>query len=1316
MSATRPDAAPSVIYFHIGVRPLRCSFYYSGQCEGLNEWDEHQVRTPRFLFINHSHISRQPGGPAPAQNHYTMGRPLHNPPIARAAWPTLLARPGHLFLALIITILSALPAAATVPNLSDITYPSGEVYYPLHHICNIRYILQGDIIKGIDPSTAKDYSITSDNESVINVGNDNSEPYLESNRIGNANVTFTHKDAPEVTFTVAISVRNGFSFGALSNPLYVGVSKTINIDSDIPVKTGSFWIKDHPELAKVSQTDNTVTVEAVAEGSFYLELAYDNCLIPTFGAQFNVAKKPSKEDIHVTQKSLIYPTQTNSNYLSSLIRNGVVTGIDENEYRNYTITSSDKNIVRIEDNTRFCTVAPGTATLTFTNKDFDNVSFDIDITVKESVNEILDRELQSVYLGDTVVINIKNEIPSELFSFEKGSWSADKDVDFSIELNGDLLTIIPLHEGWAPLDIIYTPYECRFSHGFTIAKKPDPYEINVRKESIMIPIWNYVTLDDLIADGVVEGIPSEELQYFHVSSADSGLSIEGNQRFRPVKEGSFTISFTHDVDPTKQFSIQVKVVQSTLGYVTDNIGTIYVGESKSVTIPDSYIPLRDFESITLGSGNSEIVSASIDNESNSITFTGLAPGEETITFKYKYGDSYNYLTVVKKPSKEDIIVHEKSITIPTSVSIYLSKLIESGIVSGVSGPDNDWIITSSNPDFYIYPTEYNSNHFSAYITGTSTITYTHKDFKEVSFSIEVTSKMSPSIYIGRNLGSIYLNESKSITIPDDCISLDEYSEIVKANYTYEGFPDSDFEVKRDGNKLTFTGLGEGQRGLRFNHKVYGWTSTTINIEKKPDVADIQTPGSGLVMPIGYSINLWNLIRHGFVTGLNSNQYNDYILTSSDENILSPSSDNTAASSRSTGEATLTFINKDFEDVKFDFVVNVKKGIDESVMAQLPNNTVLFVDVPRIINVDSEIPLSDYEITLIDNNGNKLDNLDISIDGNNIVLTGIKKTLTSARVYFMYKPLPIGFTRSVRIVEANPVTPEVDADGNGQSETWLDTPVKITIPAEIADKIEDGHTVVWKSDNEGVATVNENGIVNPLKPGKTVITASVEDGTSRAAATLMSIDFWVTDVEINCPTTFEVGDTYKATFKVIPEDYPNEIKNIDWWPYYRNIVDIDNEGNLVAVGPGTTDIYFSCSVGYKVISVTVTGGSVTEINLDTEKISGVEGTTYHLQADVDDLTWSSSDESVAVVDQNGIVTLVGAGRAIITATAPNGVKATCEVVVEAASGINGVEADTEAAFAPVYDLTGRLVARTPEQMAALRAGIYIQAGRKIYISK
>ena len=178
-------------------------------------------------------------------------------------------------------------------------------------------------------------------------------------------------------------------------------------------------------------------------------------------------------------------------------------------------------------------------------------------------------------------------------------------------------------------------------------------------------------------------------------------------------------------------------------------------------------------------------------------------------------------------------------------------------------------------------------------------------------------------------------------------------------------------------------------------------------------------------------------------------------------------------------------------------------------------------------------------------------------------------------------------------------------------------------------------------------------------------------------------------------------------------------SVEWSSSDTEVATVDEAGTITAVKAGKATITATCGKLSATCEVTVSepeAPEVTEINLDTEKISGVEGSTYHLQADVDDLTWSSSDESVAVVDQNGIVTLVGAGRAIITATAPNGVKATCEVVVEAASGINGVEADTEAAFAPVYDLTGRLVARTPEQMAALRAGIYIEAGRKIYISK
>ena len=49
-------------------------------------------------------------------------------------------------------------------------------------------------------------------------------------------------------------------------------------------------------------------------------------------------------------------------------------------------------------------------------------------------------------------------------------------------------------------------------------------------------------------------------------------------------------------------------------------------------------------------------------------------------------------------------------------------------------------------------------------------------------------------------------------------------------------------------------------------------------------------------------------------------------------------------------------------------------------------------------------------------------------------------------------------------------------------------------------------------------------------------------------------------------------------------------------------------------------------------------------------------------------WSSSDEAVATVDENGLVTAVGAGRADITVTAKDGaLTAVCPVTVEVPAG-------------------------------------------------
>ena len=76
--------------------------------------------------------------------------------------------------------------------------------------------------------------------------------------------------------------------------------------------------------------------------------------------------------------------------------------------------------------------------------------------------------------------------------------------------------------------------------------------------------------------------------------------------------------------------------------------------------------------------------------------------------------------------------------------------------------------------------------------------------------------------------------------------------------------------------------------------------------------------------------------------------------------------------------------------------------------------------------------------------------------------------------------------------------------------------------------------------------------------------------------------------------------------------------------------------------------------------------VTGVSLDQSSCSVTEGDTFQLTAHVEpenaydrSVIWSSSDEAVAAVDENGIVTAVGAGSAVITAES-NGSKYTCNV--------------------------------------------------------
>ena len=152
----------------------------------------------------------------------------------------------------------------------------------------------------------------------------------------------------------------------------------------------------------------------------------------------------------------------------------------------------------------------------------------------------------------------------------------------------------------------------------------------------------------------------------------------------------------------------------------------------------------------------------------------------------------------------------------------------------------------------------------------------------------------------------------------------------------------------------------------------------------------------------------------------------------------------------------------------------------------------------------------------------------------------------------------------------------------------------------------------------------------------------------------------------------VNNVFRLSVTVIPSGAPSGVVWSSSNDFYATVdagsgivtPKSNSGGEYVTITACSTSNTNVCSS----VKFKVTGATAAKVTVAPSTVTVVEGKTTQLTATVNpqqDVTWSSNNELVARVDQNGLVTGVSAGTATVTASTADGVSASAKITVASA---------------------------------------------------
>ncbi len=225
----------------------------------------------------------------------------------------------------------------------------------------------------------------------------------------------------------------------------------------------------------------------------------------------------------------------------------------------------------------------------------------------------------------------------------------------------------------------------------------------------------------------------------------------------------------------------------------------------------------------------------------------------------------------------------------------------------------------------------------------------------------------------------------------------------------------------------------------------------------------------------------------------------------------------------------------------------------------------------------------------------------------------------------------------------------------------------------------GVSVQWSSSNDAVATVDQNGKVTAVSDGTATITATCGELTATCTITVKDPGE-ATAITLDKKELFLVKGK-SDTLSILVEPAASRYTTLTWKSSNTAIATVDQNGVVTAANTaGTAVITATATTSKATLTATCVVTVMTEatkLTLSEQKLTlappaGKNYQMFHTLAVGTEpansyagtLTWKSSDDTIATVDQNGKVSGVAVGTATITVS--NGtLEASCTVEVSAA---------------------------------------------------